>query len=403
MAFANYQGIIAATFVFSAALNIVAISWMNDIEAIGNNGEVRKFKHPFVQADFMFIGECLCLLAFVIIFKKLAAREDGSESKSPLTKGNRKFNPFVLIPPAMMDLLATSLAFVGHSFTTVANFEMLRGSVIVFVALISIFVLKKKPSIRQWIGITLIVVALIIVGFSGHEHEGDETIEAPDGAGKPDEIPEAEKPDNIGGGNNGTPEERKGKKTGKKKSLTSENDDVLSIVGCLLIVIAQLITACQVVYEEAYVNKLDIAPLQMVGYEGIFGLIALSLLLIPLSFIPNSASLQNVNSSGSLEDTIDAMVKIGNNTRLLVPITILIVSTSLYNYAGLSITKEMSGTARMVFDSLKIFLVWMIALIYEWQRFHYRQPIGFLVLVVGICVYNNFFLIKKITSKFSKK
>ena len=39
-------------------------------------------------------------------------------------------------------------------------------------------------------------------------------------------------------------------------------------IGDLLIIMAQVITACQMVYEEKYVVDKDIPPLQAVGWEG---------------------------------------------------------------------------------------------------------------------------------------
>lgn len=36
----------------------------------------------------------------------------------------------------------------------------------------------------------------------------------------------------------------------------------------MLVVMAQIITACQMVYEEKYVVDKDIPPLQAVGWEG---------------------------------------------------------------------------------------------------------------------------------------
>lgn len=44
--------------------------------------------------------------------------------------------------------------------------------------------------------------------------------------------------------------------------------ECLHFAGDMLIVMAQIITACQMVYEEKYVVDKDIPPLQAVGWEG---------------------------------------------------------------------------------------------------------------------------------------
>jgi hypothetical protein len=127
------------------------------------------------------------------------------------------------------------------------------------------------------------------------------------------------------------------------------------------------------VYEEIYVVKLDIPPLQMVGYEGVFGFGILTLILIPLNFIPNIDALKHINSGSTLEDPIDGLVKIGNNALLFVPIVGLILSIAFYNFAGISLTKEINATTRMVLDSIRILVVWVFALAVKWQTFHWLQ------------------------------
>lgn len=51
--------------------------------------------------------------------------------------------------------------------------------------------------------------------------------------------------------------------------LKLNNNSHILFSGDLLIFIAQVITAAQMVYEEKYVVSNDIPPLQAVGWEGI--------------------------------------------------------------------------------------------------------------------------------------
>jgi len=44
-----------------------------------------------------------------------------------LVKGNRSFNPLVLLPPAMCDMVATSVMYIGLNLTYASSFQMLRG------------------------------------------------------------------------------------------------------------------------------------------------------------------------------------------------------------------------------------------------------------------------------------
>ena len=49
----------------------------------------------------------------------------------------------------------------------------------------------------------------------------------------------------------------------------------------------------------------------------------------------------------------------------------------------------MSATTRMVLDSVRTLVIWGVSLGVGWQKFQFLQLIGFLILVTGMCVYND--------------
>lgn len=53
--------------------------------------------------------------------------QDGTEDVHSLTKGNRNFNPLILFIPAMCDMTATSIMYVGLNLTYASSFQMFRG------------------------------------------------------------------------------------------------------------------------------------------------------------------------------------------------------------------------------------------------------------------------------------
>jgi hypothetical protein len=165
------------------------------------------------------------------------------------------------------------------------------------------------------------------------------------------------------------------------------------LIGDILIICAQIITATQMVYEERFVGSMNIPSLQAVGFEGTFGFLVLSLLLIPMYFITVPPPFAN-NPRGVLEDPIDAFYMIKNNLLLLVPITGTIFSIAFFNFAGISVTKEISATTRMVLDSIRTLVIWGFSIAIGWQKFHYLQVIGFVNLLFGMCVYNNIIVMK---------
>lgn len=196
------------------------------------------------------------------------------------------------ISTQMCDLVATSTMYIGLNLTYASSFQMLRGSVIIFVALFSKIFLGRVMGLRRWSGIFFIATGLTIVGLSD-----------------------------------------------MLSANSSDVDKSGILIGDTLIVLAQIITATQMVYEERFVGKLDIPSLQAVGWEGTFGFVVLSILLIPMYFIHVPSRFSN-NPRGVMEDVIDAFVMIKNNHLLLVPLTGTVISIAFFNFAGISVTKE---------------------------------------------------------------
>ena len=155
--------------------------------------------------------------------------------------------------------------------------------------------------------------------------------------------------------------------------FATENNAIMSpifvLAGDLLIVLAQVITAIQMIVEEKLINRYKVPPLQAVGWEGTFGFFMLSIALIPMFFIPwhfptpPSTWQQTVR----FEDVLDAFTMLGNNLQLLFASIGTVVSIALFNFAGLTVTNT---TTRMVLNSLRTICVWIISLAITWQNFH---------------------------------
>jgi drug/metabolite transporter (DMT)-like permease len=117
----------------------------------------------------------------------------------------------------MLDMTATSTMYIGLNLTYASSFQMLRGSVIVFVAILSMIFLNRKLKIREWFGIAFIIAGLGLVGLS-----------------------------DMMGNSSGT-----------------DADRTNILIGDVLIILAQIITASQMVFEEKFVAGLDVPALQV--------------------------------------------------------------------------------------------------------------------------------------------
>ena len=289
----------------------------------------------------MFLGEAMCFVPFKIWFYCSKFRDEDMKKFGP-----QKFNPLLWAIPAMCDLMGTSLMFVGLTWTYASSFQMLRGSVIIFTGLLSVAFLGSKLLLRHWIGMLLVIAGLVVVGvgdFILSDHE----------------------------------------------SASGAYTPSLILSGDLLIIIAQTITAIQMIVEEKIIKKYQVPPLQAVGWEGIFGFSLLAVLLVPMYYIPwhLPASEDFWQETTRFEDSIDAFHQIGHSWQIALANSGLIVSIAFFNFSGLTVTKTMNATTRMVLDSMRTIFIWAFSLGISWQKFEPLQPVGYLFIFVGACIF----------------
>ncbi|XP_064428031.1 solute carrier family 35 member F6 isoform X2 [Mirounga angustirostris] len=119
---------------------------------------------------------------------------------------------------------------------------------------------------------------------------------------------------------------------------------------------------------------------------GLFGFVILSLLLVPMYYIP--AGSFSGNPRGTLEDTLDAFCQVARQPLIALALLGNISSIAFFNFAGISVTKELSATTRMVLDSLRTIVIWALSLALGWEAFHPLQILGFFILLMGTALYN---------------
>jgi len=318
--------ILAVCMVITGSINTLSTKVADNTYALGINGEVTQFNHPFVQAVGMFLGEFLCMIAFYVILTYKKFREEEMERS--------QFNPLIFILPAMCDMTATSLMYVGLTMTYASVFQMLRGAVVIFTGILSLIFLKRKLLGFHWIGMVLVLMGLGTVGLASVLF-GSSSTNAPN-----------------------------------------------PLVGDIIIICAQVVVAIQMVIEEKFISKYNVPPLQVVGWEGFWGFTILSCILVVMYYIPGSSA------GNHFENTPDAIYQLGSSPIVLVAIVGNIVSIAFFNFFGISITKYANATTRMVLDSVRTIVIWAVDLIVGWETFQYLQVIGFILLISGTMLYN---------------
>ena len=297
-----------------------------------NKSHNHSFDHPFFQALCMFFGEVTCFLAFKVIVTWKRFQGKATNKAKP-------FNPLIFLFPACCDMTGSSIMIAGLTMTYASSFQMLRGAVMIFTGLLSVAFLNERLRKHHWFGMMFVVAGLLVIGVG----------------------------DTLYGGDKGL-------------------DKTSQLTGDLLIVTSQVIIAVQMTYEQKFIVKYDVPPLQAVGWEGIWGFTVLGLLQFAFYFIPVSFS--SVRPA-RLENVIDAVYQIGNSRTLIIATIGLILSISFFNFSGITVTKEMNATTRMVLDSVRTLFIWIVSLSIGWDSFQPLQPVGYVFLVCGTFIYYN--------------
>eukprot|EP01062_Namystynia_karyoxenos_P001056 TRINITY_DN1036_c0_g1_i1.p1 TRINITY_DN1036_c0_g1~~TRINITY_DN1036_c0_g1_i1.p1 ORF type:complete len:746 (+),score=257.82 TRINITY_DN1036_c0_g1_i1:95-2239(+) len=312
-----------------------------------------EFNHPFLQADLMFLGEFFCFIAYFV------ARRIFPEGhpKNPGAPGP-EFKYYLFALPACCDIVATSLMYVGLTMIYSSIFQMLRGSVVIFTMFFSYVYFRRRPHPFQYLSAVLILLGLALVGISTFISKGNGC-----GAGS-----DAEK----------------------------------MMLGCILIVAGQIVQALQMVIEEKFLGEHNVPALLAVGLEGCFGLLFMSLIIIPMHWIPSPFAGAGKRSwpTQHLEDVPSALHQISCNPLVVLPLLGTSFSIAFFNFSGVMITKRVSATVRMVLDSIRTVVIWAVSMMlhpvldgmqgFDKLQFGW-QACGFVILLTGIMMYNRIF------------
>ena len=172
--------------VVTGSLNTISTKWADRQSAVGRpEFKEHDFDHPFLQAVGMFIGEFQCLIGKVRSLLHCTVRVVYEYSDDQIKAfqiyrlimkcknqsdqadfGNDNFSPFLLALPAMCDMCATSVMYFGLNLTFASSFQMLRGSVMFFTAVLSVMFLKRIIQLYRWAGIGIVITGLVGVGVS---------------------------------------------------------------------------------------------------------------------------------------------------------------------------------------------------------------------------------------------
>merc|ERR1719270_2331742 len=234
--------------------------------------------------------------------------QNEGEDEQPQEEQRPSYNPFIFLPPALCDMTATSIQYIGLTLTYASSFQMLRGAVIIFTGILSVIFLRRRLEWFRWSGMVFVIGGLVTVGVS-------------------DMLNQKQCHNSTDADNNDVIHDNSTSVFDSEFSYADltihrnlkndcKNDTTSIFVGDLLIFCSQIIVASQMVYEEKFISKYNVPALQAVGWEGTFGFATLAMLLIPFSFIYVGPSFGH-GPRNVLEDAYDGVYQLAHNPLLL--------------------------------------------------------------------------------------
>jgi multidrug transporter EmrE-like cation transporter len=378
------QQIIFVLAIFSGTACSICSKVMMQIHGINSTGEEQIFGKPIFQTFGMFVGMLFALLMhwLVLILKlpfpgyhhgdeeesrtgdeengKSKAANNGAAGKKetdtllqkkeskPLSRNTPLWMYFFLAIPSVFDLVATALCMMGLLYLDVSIYILLRGSGIIFVALMKQHVLGDKLFLFQWLGVSWNVVSVILVGSTAvlNSHDDSRLVDPKEAA-----------------------------------------------LGVFLVMAGAFVQALQFVFEEK-VMTMDIPapPLLLVGMEGFWGTVLCLLVVYPIAYMVPG------NDHGSYEDPFNTWYMFLNNGNIQFAFVVYFVTIFCYNLFAVLVTYMLNSVWHGILDNFRPVTVWGTDLLIfyfinsgfgePWTKWSWIQVGGMFVLLYGTGVYN---------------
>jgi len=303
----------------AGTVNMLLLKFQHmQIAPMSSGGTPEHFDHPWLQAAFMMVGELLCLPMYFCT----RTQEQAEQSL--------KVPRWIFLVPCCCDLTATALLCMGIALIAVSVAQMCRGTIVIFVCLMSAFLLGRRQLGFQVLGIALVMLGISLVSASALARAGEHVL----------------------------------------GSVTAPQ----MLAGISFCVLAQVFQALMFVYEEKIMSQYVVQPLQVVGMEGLFG-VCISVVLLTALY-PLGAN------------TPGAFYQIWSSPPLFVSIIASMLTVSVFNFAGATITQQSSAVARTTIKISSTILIWIAELALGWNSFSLLQFCGFALVAKGTLIYN---------------
>jgi drug/metabolite transporter (DMT)-like permease len=344
----------------TGSANTILTKVLLTARAEGEDGKVETFSKPFFGTVNMFCAMALVMIVYLFQKYTAAKAERGlkpdveeplvAKSDADKTDATMSFGKALLLiaPPAFFDLLSMGLMLLGMLFIPASVWQMLRGANIIFAAILTVVVLRRKLFCFHWLGVAVTLLGITVVSVAALGAQ------------------DAKQSDDNAGNN--------------------------ALLGVGIVLFAQVIQAAQIILEEQLLNNVGMDPVLIVGVEGLWGLMFCAIIMPILYVLPG-------DDHGHMEDSVDTGVFLSNSAEARNVVLMYMISVATYNVSGMLVTSALSGVMRVMLEASRTLCIWLFTLFWHycidssspfgesWTAWSPLQAFGFLILVFGQATY----------------
>jgi hypothetical protein len=247
----------------------------------------------------------------------------------------------------MCDAIQSVLSNIGLLYLDPSVWQMLRGSILIFTAIIEIVYRHRRLICVDWIGIATTVTGLVIVGVSAMYEERD---------------------------------------------VMSDSSNLL--LGMGLVLLSQAFQGMMTVLEAELLTDVEAHPFEITAFEGFWGLWICSTVILPFAnILPEKAG------EGIYENSLESFKMGFSSVKVGLLLLGYIIAVTTYNQAAIMVTKLTTAIHRTIYEVLRSIAVWVMSVLldYAWPDsgageqlgwMSFARAGGFLVMFLGSLIYN---------------
>jgi drug/metabolite transporter (DMT)-like permease len=336
--------LVFTVFFISGSLNVALSNILYNVKAVGLHNRLLPFHKPYFQTWANFVAMSFALLVCTRGNRCPCHRSDPNAEMGGFTWFRRASLP------GICDLVQALLSNIALLYLDPSLWQILRGSLLIFTALIGILYRHRRVSCTDWLGISITVVGMIVVGVSAMF---------------------------------------------ESRTMVTRSSGGQLALGMGVVIISQAFGGMTAVLEEELIDDYpDTHPLELIGAEGLWGLWVATIFVLPIAnVLPEDAG------EGIFESSVESFTMLASSLKLIGLLVFYIVAVSAYNQSNMILISITSAIHSTIYEALRSIPVWIVsvAIDYIWPEtgageklnwMSLARAAGFGIMLAGTMVYN---------------